>query len=74
MVLIERQFSGCFQKLRRDGGGGDLVLVNWDKRRLTAVVFAVVTNHEHNFPDKHVVVIDQTTGNARDVLAGLHLA
>lgn len=44
--------------MRRDGGGGDLVFVNWDKRRFIVVVFVVVINYEYNFLDKYVVVID----------------
>lgn len=38
----------------------------------TAVVFAVVRDHEHDLPF-HDIIIDKTAAYPRDVLVGLHL-
>ena len=39
----------------------------------TAIVFAIIVDHEHDFPLKDVVVVDKTARDTRDILAGLHL-
>lgn len=39
----------------------------------TAIVFAIIVDHEHDFPLKDVVVVDKAARDARDVLASLHL-
>jgi hypothetical protein len=41
--------------------------------KLTAVVFAVVADHQHDLPLKDVVVVDQAARDAREVLCRLHL-
>jgi hypothetical protein len=40
---------------------------------LTAVVFAVVADHEHHLPLEDIGVVDQAAGYAWDVFACLHL-
>ena len=38
----------------------------------TAVEFALIGNHEHDFPLEYIAVY-QSTANPRDILVGLHL-
>lgn len=40
---------------------------------LTSVVFAVVADHEHHLPLKHVAVVDEAARDPGNVLAHLHL-
>lgn len=39
----------------------------------STVVFAVVADHQHDFPFENVVVVYETAGDSGDVLVGLHL-
>lgn len=40
---------------------------------LTAIVFAIVVDHEHDLPFEDVAVADQAARYARDILSCLHL-
>ena len=42
-------------------------------KEASAVEFAVVGDHEHDFPFEDVVVVDEAAADAGDVLVGLHL-
>lgn len=39
----------------------------------TAVIFAIVVNHEHDLPFEYVAVVDEAAGHALEVLARLDL-